>query len=140
MRYQDDYLQVSLAQLQIEFLRLRAALREGDTLALEGLKLKLDQSTLTGRIALESIARKALRFELALDALDADRYLPPPADAAQPLEVGGFEARGGARSRGRRRPSRACSRPTAAGAPRPSPGRPAPAPPPSGGRPDATFR
>lgn len=65
---------------------------QGDGLVLSGLKLKLDQSTLTGRIALESIARKALRFELALDAFDADRYLPPPADSAQPLEVGGLDA------------------------------------------------
>jgi AsmA protein len=65
---------------------------QGDGLVLSGLKLKLDQSTLTGSLALESIARKALRFELALDAFDADRYLPPPADSAQPLEVGGLDA------------------------------------------------
>jgi signal transduction histidine kinase/ActR/RegA family two-component response regulator len=33
VRYQDDYLQVSLAQLQIEFLRLRAALHDADNAA-----------------------------------------------------------------------------------------------------------
>jgi AsmA protein len=65
---------------------------QGDRLALEGLKLRVDQSTLTGRITLESIARRSIRFELALDAFDADRYLPPPADAAAPVEVGGLDA------------------------------------------------
>lgn len=64
----------------------------GDQLTLSALKLKLDQSTLTGRIAFESIARNALRFELALDAADADRYLPPPAASSAPLEVGGLDA------------------------------------------------
>lgn len=64
----------------------------GDQLTLSALKFKLDQSTLTGRITLESIARKALRFDLALDAFDADRYLPPPATSTAPLEGGGFDA------------------------------------------------
>jgi len=62
----------------------------GDQLKLDDLKLKLDQSTLSGRLALESIERKALRFDLVLDTLDTDRYLPPPAD--EPLELGGLDA------------------------------------------------
>lgn len=48
-----------------------------NSVALENLVLLLDQSTLTGRLAVADIERQALRFDLALDQIDADRYLPP---------------------------------------------------------------
>jgi AsmA protein len=52
-------------------------------LKLDQLHLKLDDSTLTGNAELPSLGKPAVRYSLALDQLDADRYLPPPA-AAQP--------------------------------------------------------
>ncbi|NPU93341.1 MAG: AsmA family protein [Gammaproteobacteria bacterium] len=41
------------------------------------LQLKLDDSTLSGEAAITDVATQALRFNLKLDKLDADRYLPP---------------------------------------------------------------
>lgn len=65
--------------------------QQGDKLALDKLKLMIDGTTLSGRIALDSIERSALRFDLSVDAFDADRYLPPPAPAAEPAADGGIE-------------------------------------------------
>lgn len=48
-------------------------------IALERLTLKLDDSTLDGRVEIADLARQALRFDVSLDALDVDSYLPPPA-------------------------------------------------------------
>lgn len=51
---------------------------------LEGLSLKLDDSTITGDFTLASFADPQYVFTLAVDAVDADRYLPPKArDADQ---------------------------------------------------------
>jgi len=50
-----------------------------NSLALEELTLKLDDSTFTGQIAISDFARQALRINLKGDRLDLDRYLPPPA-------------------------------------------------------------
>ncbi|HEY5791511.1 MAG TPA: AsmA family protein [Gammaproteobacteria bacterium] len=46
---------------------------------LSGLKLKLDDTTLSGSASVRDFARPAIRFALEVDAIDADRYLPPPA-------------------------------------------------------------
>ena len=46
---------------------------------LEPLKLRLDDTTFSGRFAVADVATQALRFELQGDAIDVDRYLPPPA-------------------------------------------------------------
>lgn len=46
------------------------------SLALEDLTLKLDESTFSGRIAIDDFARQALRLQLRNDTFDADRYLP----------------------------------------------------------------
>ncbi len=48
------------------------------------LKLKLDDTTVTGSAAIADFGRSAIRFDLAIDGLDADRYLPPPADEPEP--------------------------------------------------------
>lgn len=48
-----------------------------NSLTMEGLSMQLDQSTLTGSLSLPDIKKQALRFDLALDTLNADRYLPP---------------------------------------------------------------
>ncbi len=54
-------------------------------LTVKPLTIHLDDSTLTGEVVVPDIASQALRFKLALDAIDVDRYLPPekemPGDA-----------------------------------------------------------
>ncbi len=50
-------------------------------LALENLVLRLDESTLKGTAAVRDFSKPVVRFDLAVDRLDADRYLPPPAAA-----------------------------------------------------------
>lgn len=47
---------------------------------LKGLDLALDQSKLTGSAGVRNFAKPVIRFDLELDAIDADRYLPPPAE------------------------------------------------------------
>jgi len=58
-----------------------------DALTLDPLTVKLDQSTLTGNARASGFAAPALRFALALDAIDVDRYLPP-GEAAAPANPG----------------------------------------------------
>ena len=53
-----------------------------NSLGLEDLTLKLDNSTFTGRIAVEDFARQALRLQLKGDTFDADRYMPAKSEAA----------------------------------------------------------
>lgn len=48
-----------------------------DALMLSGLRLKFDDSTVTGRAGLSNLDTSALSFDLQLDRLNADRYLPP---------------------------------------------------------------
>jgi len=52
----------------------------GDRAAVTALKAQLDDSTLTGTAAVRDFAAPALAFDLALDRIDLDRYLPPPGD------------------------------------------------------------
>lgn len=51
-----------------------------NSLALNELAVTLDDSQLSGSLAMEDFSTRAARFSLNLDALDADRYLPPPSD------------------------------------------------------------
>ena len=46
---------------------------------LEGLTLKLDQTTATGTVAIKDFASQAIEFALKADKFDADRYLAPAA-------------------------------------------------------------
>jgi AsmA protein len=41
------------------------------------LKLRMDDSNITGTLGVNDFAAPAVRFNLALDAIDLDRYLPP---------------------------------------------------------------
>jgi AsmA protein len=43
--------------------------------------MKLDDTTMRGMLGVADFASKALRFDLNVDSIDADRYLPPPSDA-----------------------------------------------------------
>jgi len=47
------------------------------SLSIEGLSLTLDDTAVSGRLAIPDLATGALRFDLAVDRLDLDRYLPP---------------------------------------------------------------
>jgi len=62
-----------------------------DALSVEPLSLKLDDSIVTGKAAVSNFAKPAIRFALALDAIDVDRYLPPGQQptAASPGAVAG---------------------------------------------------
>jgi len=69
-----------------------------NSLVLDGLNLKVDDSTFTGRIAVEDFAKQALRVQLKGDTFDADRYRPAEteeskgAKAARKSEVQSDEA------------------------------------------------
>ncbi|MGH8283172.1 MAG: AsmA family protein [Gammaproteobacteria bacterium] len=54
----------------------------------QDLSFKLDNTTLTGTASVKDFKSKALAFNLTLDQIDADRYLPPQkaATPAQPRE------------------------------------------------------
>jgi AsmA protein len=63
----------------------------GDDARADGLKMKLDDSALEGRFAM-NLESGAVDFDLALDVIDFDRYLPPPTAGAasgksEPFEV-----------------------------------------------------
>ncbi|MFJ4142002.1 AsmA family protein [Pseudomonas sp. NPDC089734] len=68
------------------------------SLALEDVNLKLDDSTFTGRIAVDDFARQALRLQLKADTFNADRYRPAESEesksakAARKSEVQSGEA------------------------------------------------
>jgi len=47
------------------------------SLALDDLNLKVDDSTFSGRIAVEDFAKQSLRAALKADTFNVDRYLPP---------------------------------------------------------------
>ena len=54
-----------------------------NSLALEDLAVKLDDSTFSGRVAVEDFAKQALRLQLKGDAFDADRYFPAKSEEAK---------------------------------------------------------
>ena len=54
-----------------------------NSIALEDLAVKLDDSTFTGRVAVEDFAKQALRVRLKGDRFDADRYLPAKSEEAK---------------------------------------------------------
>ncbi|MBN3861037.1 AsmA family protein [Pseudomonas frederiksbergensis] len=47
------------------------------SLSLDNINLKLDDSTFSGRIAVEDFAKQSLRANLKADTFNVDRYLPP---------------------------------------------------------------
>lgn len=65
----------------LETVELSTALKgSSNDVQLSDLRLTLDQSQLTGTFGIADFSKLALRFDLNLDEIDADRYLPPPAD------------------------------------------------------------
>ncbi len=68
-------------------------------LVVKPLTVRLDDSTLKGELSIADIKSQALRFDLALDAIDADRYMPPEKDkseASTPVAASPGAAAGGA--------------------------------------------
>jgi AsmA protein len=58
-----------------------------DAAQLEGVALKLDDTTINGSFSLQGFDAPAYRFALEIDAVDADRYLPPKARDADAGEA-----------------------------------------------------
>jgi AsmA protein len=60
------------------------------TATLQKMKLQLDDTTALGELAIADFKTRAVRFDLDVDRIDFDRYLPPvaqvPASAAAPKE------------------------------------------------------
>lgn len=54
---------------------------------LDDVTLTLDDTTAKGMLGIADFTAKALRFDLSIDKLDADRYLPPPVEGtSKPAE------------------------------------------------------
>ena len=60
------------------------------------LDAKLDQTRITGKASIKNFAHPAYRFQLALDNIDADRYLPPATAANAKLATPAAAAGAGA--------------------------------------------
>jgi AsmA protein len=58
-------------------------------LGLRDMQLKLDDSTLTGRVGLEG---EKVAYDLAIDDINIDRYLPPSEASDAPAEEGSLDA------------------------------------------------
>lgn len=71
----------ALNQLSAQF-DLKASPKE---LVLNNIQLQLDETQIKGKALLRNFAKPAIAFNLNADALDVDRYLPPP-QAKQPKE------------------------------------------------------
>ncbi|HSG92299.1 MAG TPA: hypothetical protein VK999_01210, partial [Methylotenera sp.] len=61
-----------------------------------GLQLTLDQSQIIGQFGVENFAKPGYRFDLSLDEIDADRYLPPVKEGEQQSAPPASAAAGGA--------------------------------------------
>lgn len=53
--------------------------------ALAGIEINADQTRITGEAVIKDFTHPAYGARLAVDAIDADRYLPPPAESATPV-------------------------------------------------------
>jgi AsmA protein len=58
-------------------------------LGLRDMQLKLDDSTLTGRVGLEG---EKLAYDLTIDDINIDRYLPPSEESDAPADEGSLDA------------------------------------------------
>ncbi len=68
-----------------------------DAVQLAALSLQLDDTKLKGTASVRHFAKPAIRFQLAADTLDADRYLPPESAAPEKAVASpGATAAGGA--------------------------------------------
>lgn len=68
-----DNTALTVASLQTQFSGTLEAID------LKDFRMRLDDSTITGRVALVGEALEGLRFDIDVDAIDLDRYMAPPA-------------------------------------------------------------
>ncbi|MCS3904158.1 AsmA protein [Methylohalomonas lacus] len=54
-----------------------------NSVSLSNLSLTLDDTKANGSLSIANIANQALRFDLNIDQINADRYLPPPAEGEE---------------------------------------------------------
>lgn len=52
---------------------------------LEDIRLQLDQSSLTGQASVQNFTKPVIRYDLHLDEIDVDRYLPPATADSDPV-------------------------------------------------------
>ncbi len=57
-----------------------------DSVALKGLKLQLDETSLSGEASVRQFSSPVIRYQLAVDDIDVDRYLPPPSEKPAAVE------------------------------------------------------
>ena len=77
-----------------------------NTINIKPLTVKLDESTLSGEVAVVDVAKQALQFTLHLDKLDADRYLPPASnDSPKTQQVVGPPSVGMDKGKGKAKPN-----------------------------------
>lgn len=62
-----------------------------DSVAVEGIELNIDNSKLTGQLSAKNFAKPAIRFELAVDRVNADEYLPPVPEGVEAEETAASE-------------------------------------------------
>ncbi len=53
------------------------------------LQFVLDDTQLSGKAGISNLEKQSIRFDLGVDAIDADRYLPPVVEGAEEQTVGG---------------------------------------------------
>jgi AsmA protein len=88
---QDDH---ALSKLSINFDLAATA----DSADLQNLAIALDDSQIKGAVGIKGFAQPAVSFNLDIDAIDVDRYLPPADKASRPIAspaiflAGGFSA------------------------------------------------
>ncbi len=63
-----------------------------NSLSVPQLQVRLDDSTLTGELSVTDFERMSVRFDLRLDEIDVDRYLPPETEAAPVTPTGAAAA------------------------------------------------
>lgn len=57
----------------------------GDSFAFENVSINLDDSQIKGDIRIKNFAEPVIAFDMDMDTLDADRYLPPAANKNKPI-------------------------------------------------------
>ncbi len=80
-----DTLAITLPEMADPSVLSKAALSLGfsadlNQAAINSLKLQLDQSIISGKASVKNFTKPAIRYDLTLDEIDADRYLPPPSE------------------------------------------------------------
>lgn len=77
-------LPITADEAVLETVTLNAGFKAGkDAIEVSDIAAALDDSHLTGQLAVRGFEQPAITFDLALDALNADRYLPPADESPQ---------------------------------------------------------